>query len=100
MSTLVLLSAVDQQSYPSWQLALAILASIYLLYRKQRKFGRALLFSLAGFTVGLVLAFGLTAAVGFGGQYSGARDREYHPHCHGGSRPVATLAVLAALAVL
>ncbi len=71
MSTLVLLSAIDQQSYPSWQLALAILASIYLLYRKQRKFGRALLFSLAGFTFGLVLAFGLTAAIGFGGSIPG-----------------------------
>ncbi len=88
MSTLVLLSAVDRQSaYPSWQLALAILVSIYLLYRKQRKFGRALLLSLAGFTVGLTLAFGLTAAIGFGGSIPGL------------AISIITLAVMAAVAL-
>lgn len=73
MATLLLLAVADQRSpYPSWQLSLAILASIYLIYRKQRKFGRALLLTFGGFGVGLALAFAITASIGFAGSIPGS----------------------------
>ncbi len=45
--------------YPSLQLALGLMACIYFLYRKERRFIRAFLLALAGLSLGLMLAYGI-----------------------------------------
>lgn len=53
-----LVSNILPAATPTW-LALALLASIYLLNRKQSRFGRAVLLAIAGLTVGVLLGYAI-----------------------------------------
>lgn len=57
--------------YPSLQLALGLMACIYFLYRKERRFIRAFLLALAGLSLGLMLAYGIALPL-TGGDAPGA----------------------------
>ncbi|MEN9213282.1 MAG: CPP1-like family protein [Thermostichus sp. DG_1_5_bins_95] len=57
--------------YPSLQLALGLMVSIYFLYRKERRFIRSFLLALAGLSLGLLLAYGIVIPL-TGGDAPGA----------------------------
>lgn len=57
--------------YPSLQLALGLMACIYFLYRKERRFLRAFLLALAGLSLGLMLAYAIALPL-TGGDAPGA----------------------------
>jgi len=50
---------LSPEEYPSLQLALGLMTSIYFLYRKERRFLRSFFLALAALILGLVLAYSL-----------------------------------------
>ncbi len=57
--------------YPSLQLALGLMACIYFLYRKERRFIRSFLLALVALSLGLLLAYGIAIPL-TGGDAPGA----------------------------
>ena len=49
--------------FPSWALAFALLASLYFLYTKEKRFWRSLLLAVSGLALGLFFAFAVVSGL-------------------------------------